>query len=176
MAREIFSDLDVNGNKIVNVGTPTANSDAANRLFAQSRIWTGTQAAYDAIGTKDPEITYMITDAGAAPSGPVSAVFVVGTTDASAITTGIKKAYWNVTKTGTITAWKIIADMSTTSSISVLKSTSMPTFSALGTASITAAQTATGTPSWSVAAGDIMDIEVLTNNNATKLVLEITIT
>lgn len=147
MARELYASLDVNGNRVVNVATPVDGTDAANK-------------------------DYVLANAGGSTSSKLT--FVVG--DSGAVSTGVKKAYVTCPRTGNVTAWKIISDTSTTSSISLLKATTMPTFSSVGTASISAAQTATGTPSWAVTEGDIMNIEVLTNNNATKLVLEITIT
>jgi hypothetical protein len=147
MPREVYADLDVNGNKVINVATPVAATDAANKQ-------------------------YVLDNAGGSTSSKLT--FVVG--DTSAIATGVKKAYITCPRTGNITAWKIISDVSATASIQVLKSTTMPTFTAVGTASMTAARTATGTPSWAVTSGDIMNIEVLTNDSATQLVLEITIT
>lgn len=33
----------------------------ATRSYVDSRIWTGTQAQYNAIGTKDPTVVYIIT-------------------------------------------------------------------------------------------------------------------
>lgn len=33
----------------------------ATRAYAAGRVWMGTQSAYDAIGTKDPTVLYVIT-------------------------------------------------------------------------------------------------------------------
>jgi len=101
MAREVYSDLDVNGNKVINVATPVAATDAANKQ-------------------------YVLDNAGGSTSSKVT--FVVG--DDTAIATGVKKAYVSCPRTGNITAWKIISDVSTTSSIQVLKATT-PRHSAL---------------------------------------------
>lgn len=147
MAREVYADLDVNGNKVVNVATPVAATDAANKQ-------------------------YVLDNAGGSTSSKLT--FVVGNT--SAVATGVKKAYVTCPRTGNITAWKIISDVTATASIKVVKSTTMPTFTNVGTASIAAGLVATGTPTWAVTSGDIMNIEVLTNDNAAQLVLEITIT
>ena len=48
------------GGPITNVSTPVANTDAANKAYVDSRIWSGTQAAYNAIVTKDPTVLYVI--------------------------------------------------------------------------------------------------------------------
>lgn len=39
---------------------PTLTGHAAHKGYVDSRIWTGTQAAYDAIATKDPTVLYVI--------------------------------------------------------------------------------------------------------------------
>lgn len=39
---------------------PTADTHAAHKGYVDSRIWTGTQAAYDAITTKDPAVLYVV--------------------------------------------------------------------------------------------------------------------
>ena len=48
------------GGKISGVATPTATLDGANKSYVDSRIWSGTQAAYNAIVTKDPWVLYVI--------------------------------------------------------------------------------------------------------------------
>lgn len=40
--------------------TPTASAHATSKGYVDSRIWQGSQAAYDAIGTKDPTVLYVI--------------------------------------------------------------------------------------------------------------------
>lgn len=45
----------------VGSSTTAASSQAAIKDYVDARIWTGTQAAYDAIGTKDPTVLYCIT-------------------------------------------------------------------------------------------------------------------
>jgi len=40
---------------------PTTTTHATNKAYVDSRIWSGTQAAYDAILTKDPTVLYCIT-------------------------------------------------------------------------------------------------------------------
>jgi hypothetical protein len=40
---------------------PASGPAAADKDYVDSRIWTGTQAQYDAIGTKDPEVLYVVT-------------------------------------------------------------------------------------------------------------------
>lgn len=137
-------------------------------------LQTRLSALITAIGTDVKALDTRVDALELSGGGSFLATFVVGNT--SAITTGVKKAYWTVPATGTITKWKIMTDLSSSTSIQVLKASTLPTFSALGTATMSAAYTATGIPSWAVTAGDILDIEVLSNNNATKLVVELTIT
>jgi hypothetical protein len=43
------------------VATPTIANQAAHKGYVDSRIWTGTQSAYDAIPSKDPTVLYVIT-------------------------------------------------------------------------------------------------------------------
>jgi hypothetical protein len=54
---------DANGQRIRNVATPTAAGDAVNRQYSDTKwtMWSGTQTAYNAIGTKDPSTLYVIT-------------------------------------------------------------------------------------------------------------------
>jgi hypothetical protein len=43
-------------------GTAPVNApDAADKAYVDSRIWTGTQAQYDALGVYDPEVLYVVT-------------------------------------------------------------------------------------------------------------------
>jgi hypothetical protein len=53
--------LDMGSNRIYNLGEPDAADHAATKAYTDSRIWTGTQAQYDAIGTKDPTVLYVVT-------------------------------------------------------------------------------------------------------------------
>jgi len=39
---------------------PTQPLQAATKQYVDARIWTGTQAAYNAIGTKDPTVLYVV--------------------------------------------------------------------------------------------------------------------
>jgi len=39
---------------------PVNSIDATNKQYVDSRIWTGTQAAYDAIPSKDPTVLYVV--------------------------------------------------------------------------------------------------------------------
>lgn len=50
------------GGEVWDVGTPSDPGSAANKAYADTKwtMWTGTQAAYDAIGTKDPKTLYAI--------------------------------------------------------------------------------------------------------------------
>lgn len=48
------------GGKVTGVTTPTASNDGANKAYVDSRIWSGTQAAYNAIAVKDPTVLYVI--------------------------------------------------------------------------------------------------------------------
>jgi hypothetical protein len=41
--------------------TTVAPSQASIKAYVDGRIWMGTQSAYDAIGTKDPTVLYVIT-------------------------------------------------------------------------------------------------------------------
>lgn len=45
--------------KVTDVTAPTDNTDAANKGYVDSRIWTGTQAQYDA-SPKDPNVLYVV--------------------------------------------------------------------------------------------------------------------
>ena len=49
------------GGKISGVATPTSSLDGANKSYVDSRIWSGTLAAYNAISPKDPAVLYVIT-------------------------------------------------------------------------------------------------------------------
>jgi hypothetical protein len=40
MAREVYADLDVNGNKVINVATPVAGTDATNKTYVDGAIGT----------------------------------------------------------------------------------------------------------------------------------------
>jgi len=53
------SGLDAQG-KITNMAAPTVGLDGANKTYVDSRIWSGTQAQYDAIVTKDPTVLYVV--------------------------------------------------------------------------------------------------------------------
>ena len=48
------------GAKVTAVATPTATTDGANKSYVDGRIWTGTQAGYDAIPAKDPTVLYVV--------------------------------------------------------------------------------------------------------------------
>ena len=50
---------DFGGFKLTSVATPTADADAANKQYVDSRIWKGTQAEYDLL-TPDPDVLYVI--------------------------------------------------------------------------------------------------------------------
>lgn len=52
---------DFGGFRITSVGVPIATDDAANKIYVDGRIWKGTQAAYNAIAVKDPNVLYVIT-------------------------------------------------------------------------------------------------------------------
>ena len=54
-------DLVVGGHLVKGLGDPQAPADAATRAYVDSRIWFGTQAAYDAIGSKDSSVLYVVT-------------------------------------------------------------------------------------------------------------------
>lgn len=43
------------------VGTPTESDDAATKGYVDGRMWFGTLASYNAIGTKDPNVLYVVT-------------------------------------------------------------------------------------------------------------------
>lgn len=60
IATRAFADAKV-ANSITGGSTTVAPSQASTKTYIDSRIWTGTQAAYDAIGTKDPTVLYVIT-------------------------------------------------------------------------------------------------------------------
>lgn len=42
--------------------TPTDVGHAASKGYVDSRIWKGTQAEYDALGTYDPDVLYVVKD------------------------------------------------------------------------------------------------------------------
>lgn len=42
-------------------GDPQADADAATKRYVDARIWTGTQAQFDAIPVKDPDVLYVVT-------------------------------------------------------------------------------------------------------------------
>ena len=107
---------------------------------------------------------------------PITGTFVVGTLDDSPVAAGIKKAYWNAPVSGFVTRWKLIADAATTASVDVVRSSSMPTFTLLGNSALSAAQVNSGNVMWAISKDDILDIQVLNNSTAVKLVLELTIT
>ena len=46
---------------LTGLAPPATEDSATNREYVDSRIWKGTQAAYDAIVTKDPAILYVVT-------------------------------------------------------------------------------------------------------------------
>ena len=52
--------LDVSGYRITWVGDPTAEQDAANKRYVDSRIWYGTQVEYNAISPHDPTVLYVV--------------------------------------------------------------------------------------------------------------------
>ena len=100
----------------------------------------------------------------------------------AAITTGAKGRK-TISLTGTIVGWRVVADQSTTAVLDVWKANgSIPTNSNTITGSnkptLTAAQVASGNAAtWttSVVAGDVIILEVESNNNATYLALELEI-
>lgn len=49
------------GNLTLPSPMPTAPTQAAHKSYVDSRIWTGTQSAYDAIPSKDPTVLYVVT-------------------------------------------------------------------------------------------------------------------
>lgn len=44
----------------VSAATPTASGHAATKGYVDGRIWSGTQAQYNAIPTKDPAVLYIV--------------------------------------------------------------------------------------------------------------------
>jgi predicted RecA/RadA family phage recombinase len=48
-------------NNVTGGSTTVAPSQSAVKNYVDGRIWSGTQAEYDAIGTKDPAVLYCIT-------------------------------------------------------------------------------------------------------------------
>jgi hypothetical protein len=46
--------------KATQMTAPTAVDDGANKAYVDGRIWSGTQAQYNAIVTKDPTVLYVI--------------------------------------------------------------------------------------------------------------------
>lgn len=102
------------------------------------------------------------------------------------IGTGAKKAYLTVPLTCTITKWRIIADVSTTAVLDIWKDTyanfppvngdsitasAKPTVTAATNAESTSVGTWTGAGALTL--GDVLEVEVESNNNATKLRLEL---
>ena len=67
MPSKNLNGLDANGQKVINVGNPTAATDAVNMQSAViadgtiTHIVALTQAAYDALGTPDPTTLYVVT-------------------------------------------------------------------------------------------------------------------
>jgi hypothetical protein len=52
--------IDMVSKRVINVSDPTAVTDAVNKQYVDSLIWTGTQAEYDAIAAKNPGTLYVI--------------------------------------------------------------------------------------------------------------------
>jgi hypothetical protein len=54
--------LSINSKKITALAAGTATTDAVNKsqLDTKWTMWSGTQAAYDAVGTKDPNTLYVV--------------------------------------------------------------------------------------------------------------------
>lgn len=136
----------------------------------------GAVLAYDAY-----EVLWIPT----APTGGGMKVSLVLMSDAP-ITTGVKKAYVTIPRSGTLSQWRVTSDVSTTSVLKILHSTlaTYPTFTevsdsgarpSLTTDLIEESSTLTG---WTmaVAAGDILDVEVISNSAATRLVIDLWIT
>lgn len=53
--------LDANQRRLTSVDDPVAGNDAATMQYVDSRIWTGTQAQYDALGAYDADVLYVVT-------------------------------------------------------------------------------------------------------------------
>jgi len=69
-----YDNIDMRGNRVRNLASPTLPADAATMGFVETAtassidglngvtaVWKGTQAEYDGIGTKDPSTLYVIT-------------------------------------------------------------------------------------------------------------------
>lgn len=52
------------GPLILDGAAPATNQTATDKAYVDSRIWTGTQAQYDAIPVKDPEVLYVVVASG----------------------------------------------------------------------------------------------------------------
>jgi hypothetical protein len=98
--------------------------------------------------------------------------------DGSALTTGAYKIYAQAPYAGTITGWRLTADTSTTTTIDVWKAngaipTNGNTITASAKPALSAGTVATSTTltGWTtaVSAGDIFEIEIEANNNATAI-------
>lgn len=114
---------------------------------------------------------------GGGASGPLLLQFQVGSADgATPITAGVKKARLIVPRAGSIVGWKMVADASTTASLSVWKDGS-PDSEITGGArpGLTASSFASGTvlTGWTTALleNDILYFEVLSNDEATLISL-----
>lgn len=70
----VFGDLNVRGNRVVNAGDPVAPTDLAPAGYVDDAVadkvkavngltgvWKGSQAEYDALGTHDPTVLYIVT-------------------------------------------------------------------------------------------------------------------
>lgn len=58
---QMWNDLDMDYSRVRNLPVPISTGDATNKAYVDARIWFGTQAAYNAIGTKDPTVLYVVT-------------------------------------------------------------------------------------------------------------------
>ena len=62
IAQDIISwgGMQANGT-VRSMSEPVEDDDAATKAYVDGRIWSGSQAEYDAIATKDPTVLYVIT-------------------------------------------------------------------------------------------------------------------
>jgi hypothetical protein len=146
MAVKTYADIDASGNKIVNVATPTTGSDGANKTY----------------------VDFM------ASGGPKTAKIIVGST--GIVSVGQKNAFYRVVSGGTVTKWRIWTDQTTTTTVNILKSSSFPTFSTLGSFTLTNGRYSTAVVSWVVATDDILDLEVISNTSGGRITIELEIT